>query len=105
MIDTIVARGVTFDLDTAQAVAALSVWHDNRNTGQRIRRQIQRDLCELLGEKITNKGYALNLARSTTKRLRQRGLLAERRRQVSQPGYLFRPGRKVVPHQWRVSTS
>ncbi len=104
-MDTIVVHGVTFDVDTAQAVAALSVWHDDRNTDRRIRPELERELCGLLGEKITNKGYALNLARSTTKRLRQRGLLAERRQQVSQPGYLFRPGRKVMPHQWRVSTS
>lgn len=104
MIDTIVARGVTFDLDTAQAVAALSVWHDNRNTGQRIRRQIQRDLCELLGEKFTNKGAALDLARTTAKRLRQKGLI-EGREHVSQPEYLFRPGRKVVPREWRTTTS
>lgn len=104
-MDTIVVHGVTFDVDTAQAVAALSIWHDDRNTDRRIRPELERELCDLLGETFTNKGYALNLARSTTKRLRQRGLLAERRQQVSQPGYLFRPGRKVVPHQWRVSTS
>jgi len=55
-MDTIVVHGVTFDVDTAQAVAALSIWHDDRNTDRRIRPELERELCDLLGEDVHQQG-------------------------------------------------